>query len=436
VQTQLTRRAATALFAVAMAAGVAGIPVASAQEPVTVTYWSMFTEGEPLQVVLAGAIDAFEAENPGIKVEVNWAGREVLSALQGAMAGNESVDIVDQSNTTLSNALLTTGLALDLDTYLDGPGYDGTGVWRDSFHAGAFDQAKGADGGTYLIPRDDYIRAFFTNTAALAKAGVTAKTSGMTWDEFTTMLAALKAAGVNPIGVDGTETGYNEWWFIDLAVRYVGVDAFLAAAQDKTGAAWADPAYLEAAKQLRDLRDKEYFNKGYEGSVWPSAQVGWVNGANATMLMGAWLPAEMSDQTPEGFTNGMFSFPNVTGGKGNDIVEHWFNGYAVLKDSAHPAEAARLLQYLSSPTVGNQIVALGTAVPFNGVPDPAALAGQAEILASSTQMPSNAGLGLLVPEWESTVFSRCNDPFFQGSTTPEAFIACLMTESATYWSTH
>ena len=433
---QRTRRAATALFTAALVAGVVGLPTASAQEPVTVTYWSMFSEGEPLQGVLASAIEAFEAENPDIDVEVNWAGREVLSALQGALAGNEPVDIVDQSNTGLSNALLNADLALNLDPYLDGPGYDGTGVWRDTFDEGAFDQAKGADGGTYLIPRDDYIRAFFTNAQVLAAAGVTPAASSMTWDEFTTMLAALKTAGVNPIGVDGTETGYNEWWFINLAVRQVGLDAFLAAAQDKTGAAWADPAYLEAARMLRDLRDKEYFNRGYEGSVWPSAQVGWVNGTNALMLMGAWLPAEMSDQAPEGFTNGMFAFPNVTGGKGNDIVEHWFNGYAVLKDSAHPAEAARLLQYLMSPTVGNQIVELGTALPLKDVPDPAALAGQSEILANSTQMPSNAGLGLLIPEWESTVFSRCNDPFFQESSSPEEFIACLTTESAAYWSTH
>lgn len=405
-------------------------------EPVTVVYWSMFSDGEPLQIELAKAIVDFQAENPNIKVEVNWVGRDVLSGVQGAIASGTQVDIVDQSNGILNNALIKTDLALALDPYLDGPGYDGSGAWRDVFNEGTFAQAKGADGKTYMVPRDDYTRAFFTNAAVLAKAGVTPKTYGMTWDEFTSMLATLKAAGVNPIGVDGTETGYNNWWFANLAVRVAGPDAFLAAAKDKTGASWSAPEFLKAAQMLRDLRDKGYFNKGYEGSIWPAAQVGWVNGNNALMLMGAWLPNEMSPQAPAGFESGMFAFPNVPGGKGNDLVERWSNAYVVLKSTKNPDQAVRLVQYLMSPKVGAEIAKVGTPVPIKGVTPPPALVGQYEILAHMDTVDSGFGLGTEVPEWQANVYGACDDPFFQGKSSPEAFITCLKDESAKYWSTH
>jgi raffinose/stachyose/melibiose transport system substrate-binding protein len=422
----------------AAASGASAVPSSQTQpaEPVTVVYWSMFSEGEPLQIELAKAIVDFQAENPNIKVNVNWVGRDVLSGVQGAMAAGTQVDIVDQDNSSLNNALVKTDLALALDPYLDGPGYDGKGAWRDVFNDGTFDQSKGADGKTYMIPRDDYTRAFFTNTAVLAKAGVTPKTYGMTWDEFTSMLATLKAAGVNPIGADGTETDYNQWWFENLAVRIAGLDAFLAAAKDKTGAAWSAPEFLKAAQMLRDLIDKGYFNKGYEGSVWPAAQAPWVNGKTALMLMGAWLPKEMMPQAPAGFESGMFAFPSVAGGKGNDLVERWSNAYLVLKSTKVPDQAVRLVQYLMSPKVGTQIAKAGTPVPIKGVTPPPALVGQYEILANMHSVPSDFGLLVEAPEWFANVYLRCDDPLFQGKSSPEAFITCMKDESAKYWSTH
>lgn len=417
-----------------------GAPAGGSPSPaggnVKLVYWSEFSEGEPFQVILAKAIQQFQTDNPNIQVEVNWAGRQVLTLLQGALATGTQVDIVDQANWRILPNLVANNLALPMDQYLNGPGYDGTGKWIDSFATGAFDSQKGPDGKIYMIPRDDYIRAIFYNKKLLAGLGITPPTNGVTWDDFTAMLAKIKAAGIVPIGVDTDDSGYNALWLVNLSVREAGLAAVQAASTDKTGQAWQDPAFLAAARKIRSLIDQGYFQPGYSGSIYPAAQVNWVNGKDAMMLMGSWLPAEMSQQTPAGFESGMFAFPDIAGGKGNNIVEHWSNSYAVLAASQHPDAAVRLLQFLDSQQVGQALTGIGSSVPFANIPAPAALADQPKILAAAQEMPFDAGFGATVGDWETNVFRKCDDKFFTGPGTPQSLIDCLTSSSASYWASH
>jgi ABC-type glycerol-3-phosphate transport system substrate-binding protein len=404
-------------------------------EKVKIVYWSMFSEGEPLQTLLKQATEDFMVENPNIEVEVKWAGREVLTQLQSAIAAGTQVDIVDHSDDRVLNAIVKNGLALPMDKYLGEKAYDSDETWGDTFAEGVLDIGK-YEGKTYLIPRDDYISAFFYNKDIMAASGVTPKANGMTWDEFNSMLEAIKAANpdVSLIGADGNVAFYNNWWFSYLAVRLAGKDAFRDAAYDKTGEKWGEPEFLQAAQMIRDLQDKNYFQEGFEGSVWPAAQVKWVNGDVAMMFMGAWLPKEMSEQMPEGFNIDLFAFPDVEGGKGNNIVEHWANVYGVLASTKNPDAVATYLKYILSKKVGSEISGLGTPVPLDGVPVPPALVNQYEILKGSTTIPARAGLNTEIPDYMDGVFNVCDDQFFNKQLDPEEFITCLKTESANFWA--
>ena len=128
----------------------------------------------------------------------------------------------------------------------------------------------------------------------LEDMGATPDPMGMEWDEFVNLLETIRGQNpdVSPLGADGNVSFYNNWWFSYLAVRLVGKDAFREAAYDETGEKWGDPEFLEAAQMIRDLQDAGYFQKSFEGSVWPAAQVQWVNDEIAMLLMGAWLPNE------------------------------------------------------------------------------------------------------------------------------------------------
>lgn len=405
-------------------------------EKVKIVYWSMFSQGEPLQQLLEQANKDFMAENPDIEVETKWAGREVLTQLQSAIAAGTQVDIVDHSDDRVFNAIVKTGLALPLDTYLAEPAYNSDTVWKDTFNAGVFDGLKGEDGQVYMIPRDDYISAFFYNSSMLNELGIEPSPAGMSWNDFQSMLETIKTQkpDVSPLGADGSIAFYNNWWFTYLAIRLAGPEAFREAAYDKTGEKWSQPEFLQAAQMVRELQDKGYFQKGFEGSVWPAAQVSWVNGDVAMQFMGAWLPKEMDEQLPEDFKIGMFAFPTVEGGTGNDYVEHWANVYGVLKSTQHPDAVARYLKYIMSPEVAARIAELGTPVPLVGAPVPPALEGQYEILKSAKTIPARAGLNTEIPNYMEKVFNACDDQFFKLQIGPEEFINCLQTEGQTFWA--
>jgi raffinose/stachyose/melibiose transport system substrate-binding protein len=410
-------------------------PDVAAAQKAKIVYYSMFSEGEPLQQVLEKATQDFMAENPNIEVESVWAGRQNLTQLQSVLAAGDQVDLVDHSDDRVYNAVVVPDLALPLDEHLETNAYGSDKKWKDTFVPSALEIGKSLkDGKTYLIARDDYISAYFYNPAILQSVGATPAVTGMSWADFTKMLKAIQAKGVSPLGADSSVSFYNNWYTTYLMLRVAGEDAYRQAALDKTGQKWRATEFLAAARLLKQLQDANFFQHSFEGSVWPAAQVQWVNSKIAMIFCGSWLPAEMAPQMPAGFKSDMFAFPVIDGGKGNDLVEHWANTYAVLKSSKAPDAAIKYLKYITSPKVVQAIVKLGVPMPLVGAPTPVGLENQYKIIGMSKTIPARAGLNTEHPEYMDKVFNVCSDKFFQLQAGPEQFIDCLATTSASYWA--
>jgi raffinose/stachyose/melibiose transport system substrate-binding protein len=404
----------------------------------TVVYWSMFNKGEPLQQVIQKMIDKFQSENPNIKIEANWAGRDVLTKIQAAVQAGTPVDIVDQSNDRIISSLVNNKLAVKLDKYLAEPSYGQTsGTWADDFAPGAVKAFASSDG-TYMIPRESYISGIWYNVDMLAKSGIKPSATGTTWDQFLADLDTLakKNPDVSPLGADGSIDFYNNWWFSYLAIRTAGLEAFQAAAKDATGEAWKAPAFLKAAEMVRGLQNKGYFQKGFQGSVYPAMQAQWANSKVAMFLNGAWIPKEVGQQVSSSFHMDVFAFPNVEGGLGNNLVEYWSNAWAVLNLGKQTESAVKFLKFATSLKQGGVMLTdAGFPVPLKGAATPPEYKGQEEILASYKTMEQRGGLQG-EPTYTSDVYNFCDDPFFLMNTSPNEFIQCLATQSVKYWVAH
>ena len=407
-----------------------------AAEPKTVVYWSMFNKGEPLQVVVQEMITKFESANPDIKIEANWVGRDVLTKVQAAIQAGTPVDIVDQSNDRLITSLVNNKLSVDLTKYLAQPAYGKTtGTWAGDFVKGAI-KSHSNSSGTYMIPRETYISGIWYNSNMIAKSGIKISSTGTTWDQFTKNLATIakKNPGVSPLGADGSVDFYNNWWFSYLALRNAGLKAWQDAANDPTGAKWNDPAFLKAANQVRQLQDAGYFQKNFQGSVYPAMQMQWANSKVAMLLMGAWLPKEAGPTLPSGFKMDVFAFPTVPGGKGNDLVEYWSNAWSVVNIGKQTDSAVKFLKFTTSlPNGGSMMTKAGFPVPLTGAVLPPEYKGQAEILAKYTTIEQRGGMQGMAT-YSSDVYNLCDDPFFLMKTTPKEFIKCLVTQNKKYWA--
>ena len=409
---------------------------ASAESTKTVVYWSMFNKGEPLQLVVEEMIAKFEAANPGIKIEANWVGRDVLTKVQAAIQAGTPVDIVDQSNDRLITSLVKNKLAVNLTKYLAEPAYGKTtGTWAGDFVKGAI-KSHSDSTGSYMIPRETYISGIWYNSNLVAKSGVKFSATSTTWDQFIKNLATIakKNPGVSPLGADGSVDFYNNWWFSYLAMRNAGLKGFQDAAKDATGKKWDSPAFLKAAQQVRQLQDAGYFQKGFQGSVWPAMQTQWANSKVAMLLMGAWLPKEAGPTLPAGFKMDVMAFPKVPGGLGNNLVEYWSNAWSVLNIGKQTDSAVKFLKFSTSlPNGGSLMTKAGFPVPLTGAVSPPEYKGQELILASATTVEQRGGLQGM-GTYSSDVYNFCDDPFFLMKTTPKEFIKCLVTQNVKYWA--
>lgn len=68
------------------------------------TYWSMWKPGEDQQKVLQAAIEEFE-KSTGIKVTVQWSGRDVLKQVAARLNAGDPPDLTDQDAGALQGNL-------------------------------------------------------------------------------------------------------------------------------------------------------------------------------------------------------------------------------------------------------------------------------------------------------------------------------------------
>jgi raffinose/stachyose/melibiose transport system substrate-binding protein len=387
--------------------------VASKQRVLEV--WSMFSEGEPMQEWTAEVIKGFE-DTTGIKVKVVWAGRQVLTKARPRILTGQVPDVIDQSNAELLT-LINEGLAYQLDEALDGKAWDQNAKWRDTFSSSVLELTR-FDGKTFVIPRTIYTSGFFYNIDMFEKYQLNPPKN---WTEFLDVCETLKRNGIEPLSADGTISFYNVWYFSWLAMRIAGPDKLKAAAEGKIS--WNDPDFLKAAKMVRDLIDKGYLMKGYEGSVWPASQMDWVQGRTAMLLCGGWIPSEMSKSKPEDFRMNIFPFPTVQDSKVDQtITEGWSDSWMIFKDAKNKDEAIEFLKFSTSLNAVNRMTAIMNPSPVLDSKPVDGLVGQTEIFSKASRVvDKHSGLEMM-PEYYQVVYQKIGDKLFLGRVSPEEFI--------------
>lgn len=409
-----------------------------ASDKVKVVAWSMFNQGEPLQQVLDNATQRFMKENPSIVVENVWQGRAVLTPLRGALAAGEQVDIVDQNHPSVLSSVVYEDLALPIDTYLDSKAYDSDKTWRETFLPGVFElETEGKGGPVHFVPRDNYTKGFWYDKRMFDDLGIQPQVVGMKWSEFRQMLDKVRGAlpNVSPLGIRGAQNSFTIWWFAHAAIREAGLDAWNAAARDKSGQMWqSNPDFRKGLDRLYALQEGGYFQKGFEGYVRMQAQVEWVNAEVALLFVGAWLPTEMSQQAPEGFTPRMFAWPDIEGGKGNNLTEHFANGYAILKDSKVPDAAALYLKSILSTKTGQEIADSQTPVPLLAVKQPPTHVNQFTMVKQMKGMPQLGGVLRHMSDYVTTVLHKSDGQFWGRQIGPQGYIDNLVKDTKAYWA--
>ncbi len=415
--------------------GLLSVAVVNAQTPITLVYWSMWNETEGQALVIQDAITKFEAQNPNIKIQAVWNGRQNQTLVRTALSGGTVIDLVDQDADQIAGGLMRAGFGLPLNDYVAQPAMDHKEALSDVFLPGTLDMFA-LDGKIYQIPYIYNTVQFWYDKRVFKEAGIEIP---KTWDELLASCDKLNAAGYAPIAAEGNEPGYSAFYLTEILARTKGPGWLRQAAADPTGEMWRDPAVLDAAQKTRQLWDSKCVPPETLGYVWPQGQQTLALGTAGMELVGSWLPVELQTTTDPEFQWGGFSFPAIEGGAGATTdVYALLLAFMINKDTKHPDEAFSFLRYLMSDEIQQAFTDKSLVGVTNKYIDWNPIIADAQVTAKNakTTYGDVDNVASLYSEYLSTILYPAYVSVWQGKVTPAEFSEQMATQTKEYWATH
>ena len=333
---------------------------------IRLSYWSMWNNTEPQAKVLEAAIRDFETLNPGVHIDINWAGREIRQTLAPSIDNGVQIDIFDEDTQRVNENWGRYLLNLE-DYYLKAYPTTAGLPYKDVVMPAlqSLSRSFASDGKLYTVGYQPFAFIFMYNRDHFAKAGI--GSVPQTWDEFVSACAKLKAAGYVPLTSDNE---YISGLFGYHLARIKGAGFGTELVNDTTKALWDDPAVFETAKAIESLSQAGYFDKNAGGNIWPAGQQDIALGTVTMYLNGTWLVNEIMGSTGPEFPWGSFNYPAVPGGaSGTEAANYGSQAFAVNKACAYPDKAFELLVHLTTGKWDAQLAQESFGVPVAGTTD-------------------------------------------------------------------
>lgn len=357
---------------------VEAAPVGGIEDGAELVYWTMWNEAEPQGQVIAEAAAAFEKAT-GVKMDVNFNGRDIRKTLEPALAAGETIDLFDEDVDRVINAWGS--YLLPLDDFVNASYEDTNGQpYRSVVSKTLLDLAENLGGGSIKhVPYQPFIFTVMYNKDLFDAAGITA--SPKTWDEFLDVCAKLKASGVSAITVDDAYMAALFGYTLD---RIVGAEkcADMVANLD-----FSDPGVLKACELWENMVKEGYLSTKAATNVWPAGQVDeFAKNSVAMYLNGTWLPNEIKEQTP-GFNWGSFAWPAIES-TGDGIEAHNYGGqsYGINKNTQYPNAAFAFIRWMTVGEFDQRLADESMGVPMaNDATWPVQLAEAKEVFDNSSK---------------------------------------------------
>lgn len=158
----------------------------------------------------------------------------------------------------------------------------------------------------YDLPLGLNVEGFWYNKALFKQAGCTAPA---TWDEFETVLAKLKSAGVTPLTTGGADKWPATRLINAYAVRSMGNDVMTKAADGKIQ--YTDAGLVKAANKIAEWAKKGYFGQGITTVDSNTAGSMLMSGKAAIYYNGSWFTQNLADKSQNAAGDDGIGFFNV-----------------------------------------------------------------------------------------------------------------------------
>lgn len=287
-------------------------------------------------------IEAFEAQNPTIKVQVESVeGRDYYGRLLTDIAAGSAADIIQVGDDALPkfieedafvplDAYLTGSQPLDTSIYL--PGILKPGRWQ---------------GQQYLLPKDYSTLAVFYNKKLFDEAGVPYPEENWTWDDFLATAQALTqdTNGDGKTDVWGVQLPAS--WTTGFEVWVLSAGGSLISTDGKSFAGYLDsPQAATAVQFYADLYNKHQVAPlPVDLNVFGGGNTQFADGRAAMWLFGRWPQTSLLDNP--NVELGVVGPPRHPDAAAANILI--WGGFGIFSGSPHIEAAWKFLRFYTGP---------------------------------------------------------------------------------------
>jgi ABC-type sugar transport system, periplasmic component len=303
---------------------------AAPPDPVVLRYTSFMLDSSHTGSRYFDAIAAFEANNPDIRIEVDYIQNiNYLAGLKLRLLGGERMDVFDVWSPSLFEELRR----LEDDVYLDLSGEP----FLNDFVPAALEPVT-IGGRVYGVPGLMHTDGLLYNKSMFRELGLSVP---QTWDEWIRLCETLKERGVIPIALN------SEWWvpqfFFGSLMSNAGADETWTAMLE-AGAITADHStLLEAMKMTKELIDRGFVPEDWEQLKHEQSRDMIGEGKAAMIISGTWELPDLAARNTEQEIDFM-----MVPGKERTVPNVNIGSYKVISaGSEHPEEAKRFLAYMN-----------------------------------------------------------------------------------------
>ena len=380
---------------------------------ITLTYWSMWNSTENQAKVIQAAADEYYAET-GIKVNIEWKGRDMKTLIGVAMDAGENIDIFEDDYMRMiqNNQKYLLNLS-EQPFYAEYSSHVMPIILQTALSEGW------GNGSLWSFPYQPYTTGVWYNKALFEKAGITSVPQ--TWDEFLAVCQKLRDSGVNPLTCNSDTVtllyGYQ-------LARYIGQDAVTDCLNNVK---WAQiPEAKKAAEDLYGLFKAGYFSP-YAPANYPDGQNEIGFDESCMILNASWIPNEINQGTGASIDWGFFPWPSVPGGvDGSEAAMVGAQSIGISAKTKYPQEAINFALKLVTGKYDLQMAQQTITIPadVNNTDWPAAISGARPYFDKMTKKYDWA-VGLEVNPSYTAILNENLVKLFKMEIDPDQFITAL-----------
>ncbi|MDM8085553.1 sugar ABC transporter substrate-binding protein [Cellulomonas cellasea] len=310
----------------------------------------MFRGGPDEKKAYEAAIAKF-TEDTGVAVEVIVTDADQYATkLQAAVAGNKVPDVfyIEQANL---QSYVNSGVLKDITVDLDN-------LWEFGVDSYRYDGKVQGQGALYGLPKDVGPFSFGYNKTMFEAAGIPLPSvdEPYTLDEFVDVAKKLTLDTDGDGELDQWGTGLNVQWNLQPFVWSNGGDW---TNEDKTKVTVDTPEFAEALQWFADLQNVHGVTPSAEQAQTLDTYQRWMAGEIGFFPVGPW---DVSTYAKLDFDWDLIPYPAGSTGKSATWVGSL--GIGVSNTSKHPADAAKLVTYLSADEAAQKtLVDAGVQIP-------------------------------------------------------------------------